>query len=101
MSLVCMLVQAIVAGCALVKNAALSRALRRKDTEMNQLILLVGALSALLSLACSLPYIGRSACSPCTCMRGCSMHAEAAACSLACVQACLRRCRPRRGSCIA
>ena len=29
------------AGCALVKNAALSRALRRKDNEMNQLILLV------------------------------------------------------------
>lgn len=29
------------AGCALVKNAALHRALRRKDNEMNQLILMV------------------------------------------------------------
>lgn len=35
------LVQAVVAGCALVKNAALHRALRRKDNEMNQLILMV------------------------------------------------------------
>lgn len=34
-------VQAVIAGCALVKNAALHRALRRKDNEMNQLILMV------------------------------------------------------------
>ena len=34
-------VQAIVAGVAVVKNAALSRAIRRKDQEMNQLILMV------------------------------------------------------------
>ena len=33
--------QAIVAGVAVVKNAALSRAIRRKDQEMNQLILMV------------------------------------------------------------
>ncbi|BDA42004.1 hypothetical protein COCOBI_02-8020 [Coccomyxa sp. Obi] len=34
-------IMAVVAGCALVKNAALHRALRRKDNEMNQLILMV------------------------------------------------------------
>ena len=33
--------QAVVAGVAVVKNAALSRALRRKDQDMNQLILMV------------------------------------------------------------
>ena len=33
--------QAVVAGVAVVKNAALSRALRRKDQEMNQLIIMV------------------------------------------------------------
>ena len=33
--------QAVVAGVAMVKNAALSRALRSKDQEMNQLILMV------------------------------------------------------------
>ena len=35
--------QAVVAGVAMVKNAALSRALRCKDQEMNQLILMVRA----------------------------------------------------------
>lgn len=35
--------QAVIAGCALVKNAALHRALRRKDQEMNQLILMVSS----------------------------------------------------------
>ncbi len=35
------LLQAVVAGVAVVKNAALSRALRRKDQEMNQLIIMV------------------------------------------------------------
>ncbi|KAK9908597.1 hypothetical protein WJX75_000177 [Coccomyxa subellipsoidea] len=34
-------IMAVIAGCALVKNAALHRALRRKDNEMNQLILMV------------------------------------------------------------
>ena len=33
--------QTVVAGCALLKNAALSRALRRKDVEMNQLFVMV------------------------------------------------------------
>lgn len=41
------------AGVAVVKNAALSKAIRRKDQEMNQLILMVKPLSSLSSYTAS------------------------------------------------
>ena len=47
--------QAVVAGCALLKNAALSRALRRKDVEMNQLFVMARPLLLLLVPSLCLP----------------------------------------------